>query len=1218
MIKALCWIALFTAVLHAQTGVGQIQGTVRDATGAVIPNAAIVLEHVQTGNKFQTTTSNVGFFVFPSLQTGEYRLSASSTGMQTWQGQVLLPLGQQAVVDVAMKVAAAAEEVTVAGDVTPLLTTNSPTLATVVERERIEQLPLNGRAIQNLMSVTVPGLEGSSSQPRVFGLRDSAMEFVQDGVVLDDRNTGNIQARPPGLDTVQEFRVETNNSSAKLDRPANAILSTISGTNALHGAAFETGRNSGFGVARQRQDTFSKAPHLVRNEFGVSLGGPVILPKLYHGKNRTFFFASWEESRLRQASSTGSAVWTDAMRHGDFSGLSDANGRKITLYDPWSVGAGPNFQKTPYLNNQLPLTKLSPLAQYVFGVTPLPTAPGVNPLVAQNYFGLAPTNIDQRTLTFRGDHRVGDKDQVFGRYSHGLSDQMNRRGFATGGNPITLDNLWNRETYYEVSNTQSVSWTHTFSPAFFVETVATASLIDWQYSLNQPSAHQDISAKLGTINPFNVDGAPVLLNVGYQGVSFAGVLPRSEYTKVFSGEQNYSYVIHKHQLEFGWRFRQEILNTKPDSPDQSDLSFNSFATALYNPATGTAFGTAPQTGDNGANFFLGIADSYGQARPPGNYNMHGKDVAGYLQDNWKVSSRLTLNGGLRWEYLGPYLDSNGFTAAWDFKSKSLVDTVPIDQIVASGYTTKPIADAYAGLGVKWITPGQAGLPDSLVSVSKHDFAPRAGFAYDAHVGSHAVVVRGGYGLYHFPIPARTFSELRLNPPFQGSYSYSWNSSTQSPDGLPNYFLRAAPTVIAGVNSANVLNISQPPTVLPGVQITGLAPDLPTSRAHQWNFTLETEVMKDTVVRAGLVGTAGRNIEDMQLFNYNPISNYVWYVTSGKPLPTGYYSNTVRRALDQTTYGNIRIYSKLGYSNFSGAQFEAERRFSQGVAYQLFYVISNSVSTGATPSQGGDFTVNGIQSPEIFLPGAMPQDLEQRLRFYRYARDTDIPKHHLRWNFLVDLPVGHGKKFLGNTSSKLDKLVGGWQIAGSGSSQSRWWNLPTGNWGTLGTPEIYGTQYPIQDCRSGQCFPSYLYYNGYIPANRINVPGGVMGVPSNYTPSSQPINPAPASGTVDPNFNDTNNVFVKLSNGTNQLVAVDNGLHPWRNQAISGPWITSMNASLYKSVAITERVKLRINLDAFNVFNQPGLNLPDPNTGILSLRTSAQGARVLQYTVRLNW
>src|SRR6185436_10303297 len=254
-------------------------------------------------------------------------------------------------------------------------------------------------------------------------------------------------------------------------------------------------------------------------------------------------------------------------------------------------------------------------------------------------------------------------------------------------------------------------------------------------------------------NPFDVNGAPVLTNLGYNAISYAGVLPRSQYTKLFSIEQNYSWVRSRHQFDFGGRFRQENLDTLPDRPNQSTLSFDSSATALYNPSTGSAYGTVPQTGDNAANFFLGIAGSYQQSRPPGYYNMHGRDESLYIQDNWKARHNLTLNFGLRWEYLGPYLDSNGMTSVWDFPSKSLVKNVSIAQLVKSGYTTQPIADGYAGIGVKWTTPDKVGLPFNMVSVSKHDFAPRAGFAYNTRIGRRDFVLRGGYGLYHFPIPA---------------------------------------------------------------------------------------------------------------------------------------------------------------------------------------------------------------------------------------------------------------------------------------------------------------------------------------------------------------------------------------------------------------------------------------------------------------------------------
>jgi len=280
-------------------------------------------------------------------------------------------------------------------------------------------------------------------------------------------------------------------------------------------------------------------------------------------------------------------------------------------------------------------------------------------------------------------------------------------------------------------------------------------------------------------------------------------------------------------------------------------------------------------------------------------------------------------------------------------------------------------------------------------------------------------------------------------------------------------------------------------------------------------------------------------------------------------------------------------------------------------------MSNSLSSGSIASQGGGALNNSIIQPDRFLPGAIPADKDANLRFYRYARDTGVPKHRLRWNFLYDLPIGRGKALFGNAGSMLNRLVGGWQLAGYGTTQSRYWSLPTNNWGTFGDIEVYGEKYPIEDCRSGGCFRGYLYYNGYLPATQLNVANGIQGIPSTYTPANTPINPARPTGTVAADFNNTNNVTIRLANGTNQLVAVDNGLHPWRNQAMLGPWLTNLTGSIFKVVPITEGVSLRLNLDAFNALNQPGTPLPGGD-GIISLRNSAQGARVLQYTARLSW
>jgi len=216
---------------------------------------------------------------------------------------------------------------------------------------------------------------------------------------------------------------------------------------------------------------------------------------------------------------------------------------------------------------------------------------------------------------------------------------------------------------------------------------------------------------------------------------------------------------------------------------------------------------------------------------------------------------------------------------------------------------------------------------------------------------------------------------------------------------------------------------------------------------------------------------------------------------------------------------------------------------------------------------------------------------------------------------------------------VDKVIGGWQIAGLGNIRSSYWTLPTGTYPVAGTNvEVYGYQYPIQDCRSGTCTPGYLWWNGYIPANRINSvdasgkPNGVMGVPANYKPASQYLIPAGSTalppnapaGTVVSQFWDTNNVWIPLNNGTVQRVTFNDNLHPWRNQYMPGPLQWFQDASLFKFTSITERVALRLNVDFFNVFNHPNNPTVVAGDGVLSTRNSGSGARVMQLGLRLMW
>lgn len=1220
-IFSLLSMAVLAIPISAQTGAGTIQGTVRDATGAVIPAATVQITHSQTARVYQTVSSSVGFFIQPGLQVGGYKIQVTAAGMQAWEGSLELQTGQVAVLSPQLSVATSSTTVTVAGDVSSMVVSESPTLGAVLEQKRIEQLPLDGRFLTTLLALTTPGVEGvgNTQGPWVYGFRSNAFDMVQDGAVMKDLETANLAKRPPGIDTVAEFRVETNNSSARSNRPATAIVVTKSGTNQLHGAAFETARNSGLGVARRRQDYYDKPPHLVRNEFGASLGGPVVLPKLYDGRNRTFFFGAYEAYRLRSASTTNVSVPTTAMRGGDFSGLVDATGRPLTLYDAWSTGA--TWSRLPYPGNVIPLNKRSPVATYLYNVTPLPTLPDRNPLVTSNYFGPGFSNRSDLTVTARIDHRLSDRDQVFFRYTYGTV----ANSYIARAAPPTLDNSVNSTNWPSQDITGVFSWTRTISPAFFSETVASYSY-DYQ-EVTAGDYYHDWAGGLGLPNPFDQPGFPNIGNTGFGMVYNKPDPYRVNKSRLFSFNENLTKVAGKHELQFGGSFRYDYFFNIPDQQNTSgNINFGGGGTALYDPKSGSSYAAVPQTGFAGANLFLGLADSYSVQYIYSPYKFLQREYSTYLQDNYRVTQRLTLNFGLRWEIHPAFAEKNNLLTGFDPATKSIVLGRSLDDLYKMRVTTPEIVSLYTRIGVKFSTADKVGLPSGMVNPNYFDFGPRAGFAYRLSSGARPLVVRGGYAAYTFPYRIKNYSyRERTTPPFSASFTQSYSDAAQSPDGKPNWGLRSAPTVVAGINSANVIDPAKPGAVPRGGFTTYyMNPNLPSTRAQEWNLTFEKELMENTVARAGWIGTHGSHLDELMSLNGSP-NNYVWWASTGLPLPTGEYAGVAQRKFDNQTYGDIVEFLGAGISNYSGVQLELQRRYARGYAFQIFYVIGNAMAVGGKRMAANDT----IADPNQFLPGAVPQDPDARNRFLGYARDTEFsPKHRVRWNWLVDLPVGHGKPVLRNASPVLNRFVGGWQLAGFGSWQSRYWELPQSNWGELGNVEVYGTKYPVQDCRSGACIPGYLYYNGYIPANRINSydpktgkPNGIMGVPANYHPSNLPVIPMAADGgsASDPlrPYYDSNTVWIPLKNGTSQRANMDTNLHPWRNQFMPGPGLFTMDASLFKSIPIKERVVLRINADFFQVLNNPGMGLPNA-LGIVSLQNSANAARQMQLTIRLLW
>jgi len=1205
-----------------QSGTGTVSGTVRDQSGAVVPNAAMTLTNTATNVSSSTRSNEVGFYFYPAVVSGSYRLSVETPGMEKFEGTFIVQVTQSVVIEPVLRPGQTTTAVVVR-DVTPMVTVDNPTVRTTMERERIEQLPINGRQITNLLA-TLPGYEGG----RVFGTPAAGQEWILDGAVVSERRWSTGAPLQPPLDSIEEFTVEANAVSARLTRPVNIVLSTKSGTNQFHGSAFETHRNNAIGLARSRTDFYERPPQLIRNEFGASAGAPVILPKLYNGKDRTFWFFGYEATRTRSASTVGFPVPTAAMRAGDFSGLVDSQGRRSTLYDPWSTNTT-TLSRQPFAHggrlNVIDPARLSPVAKYMFEITPLPTH-NVNPLIDHNFWGPQRSRLNRWNISNRFDHRLSSGDQLYARLQ--ITDNVNDYHTTAGGTGQQMLNGvagWERNTNYVKS--LAISWVRTFSPTFFSELLVSGKRNEW-FGGEVGEGENDWHAQLGLPNLFNVKRWPqiqgtglTVSNINYQLITNDTKL---NYENNYIVDNNFTKIQGRHDLQFGVHFRHDFLNILPQQRfPAAQLNFGTNATALYDPASTPQNPLAsPFSGHNLANMFLGLS-SYGNSLQHNWYYLRGKELALYLQDNFKMTSRLTLNLGLRWEYWSPYSEKNGSIVGFDRNSTSVVLGNSLDRLYALGATRPSLIARYQSLGRKFATWDQVGLPRGLVDSRKDNFAPRLGFAYKGLDGKSSFVLRGGYSIAFFRTSLHQWLDNnRSNLPMAAFYGYNPNDVTQSPDGLGNYMMRTVPTVVAGVNSRNVVDIDQPRGITRGSgTVSYFARNQPDARSHTWNLTLEKEVMANTVARARYIGTHSSGLN--QYYNYNDSTpEYIWYVTTGEPLPTGDFANVARRFYDRTASGGLQEYRQTGFANTNGLELEMERRFHQGYGFQLSYVIVNALTGTA-------------DVPEInqFLPGAVPTGYDERNQFLGYQRDTGIPKHRVRWNWLVELPVGKGKWLGRNANGFLDKLIGGWQLAGIGNVRSNYFTLPTGNWNFTGEKvQIYGYKYPIEDCRGGSCIPGYLWWNGYIPTNQINSrdssgrPNGFMGVPSNYKPAVTPLIPwgstalpanAPANTNIQ-SFWDTNNVWIPLKNGTVQRVGYNPNLNAWRNQYMPGVRQWGLDASLFKNIPVGERFAVRFNADFFNVLNAPG----NPNTigenGFLNTRNSGNSPRTLQLTLRLSW
>ena len=1212
--KALITLVILALPAVAQTGLGIVSGTVRDASGSTVAKASVTLTNSATGVVKPAKTNDAGVFYLGSLQVGPYRLAVEAAGFTRWERAFEIQAGQTISLDAVMTVGNVESRVDVSAAAAEIATEGAQ-LSDVKLAKEIHDLPLNGRQISNLFTLT-PGVEGGQNtqggpSPRTNGMMVGSTEILLDGMSYVDRFGGGISRVQPGLDTVQEYRIETAGSGAAFDRPATIQLVTRSGTNQFHGGAFETLRNNYSGlVARATQDGNTPAK-LIRNEFGGFVGGPIV-------KNKAFFFYDQELLRQRSQVFSQTAVPTDAMWNGDFSNALDTSGNKLIIYNPYSTDA--NGNRTPFPGNVIPQNLLNKQVLQGFrSVSPAPQGPNANanPWISQNFQTYYPQITNSNSLTFKFDEVFSPKDNLSARYTQSKFDYL-QAGGQYGFPPLGLTNATG--TAAKNSNVYNIvlHYTRVFTPTL---------LNDLQLGANRSANSQgtnadlvDWNSKLGLPNPFGAKGWPTVYTDAYNMFYYGGWDSdnrKAQNMTHYQIDDNVTWTKGRHTLKFGFKGRSEQNNVVELQQAQGSDAFDSNWTGLYD-STGQQI--TPFTGSGLASLELGLPSYLSNQYNRGFFYFQQKEVGFYADDTWRLTPKLTLSLGLRYEFWTPYKEKYDRLVNIDLKSLSPTSM----QVVLPNNTTldkipglpKEVISSWAARGLTAVTANSIGFPSALVPNVWNDIAPHLALAYRIN---EKMVIRGGFGTYYWPMPlSQILQSARVNAPLNLRYQNSVNDLQGT---NANYALTAVPAKSDMLGSAGSATVSAG-----GVSSSAqsfLAADVnkwSDNKSQQWTVSLERVLLANTVLKLAYTGNHGSNLQ--QNWDVNaPVSKYNYQAQTGTLAPQFAY----KRQLDPNwnLTGADGVLRHNGYSNSHSLQSTIEKRFSSGLSFQLFYVYTRSLTTndsggfsfGGAGGINASSTGNGNQGGGT--SGSVPANSEilgnpnlsdsQRLRLL-YTNSSQVPPQRVTWNGIYELPVGKGKKYLGNSGRLLDTLAGGWQLGFIGTWEGGFWMGVNSGEYLNGNPSLSSDQ-RLNLTIFGQ--NQKLWFAGdFDPTQATNVSASALQQIVPIVRGSRALRP------LGPNYD--NRIPQTLANGTVVPTSITDNVSSNSRNFMLGPPGWNQDLSVFKYIKFTERVRLRLSGDFFNAFNHPNLNNPNSVTGLINLSSQPNSPRIIQVGGRVEF
>ncbi len=936
------WALLMCAVpALAQSDSARLTGTVTDSSGAAVAGATITVTSLETGRVTSAQSEENGGYSVAALLRGQYRVEVKRDGFKSVKQDITLEIQQVASLDFTLETGVVTDVIEV-NDNVPLISQDTSSLGQVVQGRQVTELPLNGRNFTQL-AVLIPGVtrgapdgaaSGAGGNVETFrngdvgggslavnGLRPQANNFTLDGVDNNESLVNSILTFTP-VEAIREFRVQTSIASAEYGRAGGALInvSVKSGSNQFHGSAFEFIRNS----VLDARDTFNTGnkPLFIRNQFGGTVGGPII-------KDKAFFFFSYEGLRQKLPLGVDTAtVPTALMRQGNFSELLNpalTGGQVFTITDP--------ITGTPFAGNIIPAARINPVGQRYLNAFPLANS---GTQIFGNYRAIRVDTQNNNNYDARGDLNLTANDTLFVRGSYGTNvfDRTSRlpalpSGFASGSNEARVRAI-------------AGGWTHIFSPTVINELRGAANRI--QYGYVPPFADRQISADLGIPN---ANTSPLLGG----GALIGGFNGQLEYTGDFG-----PYLVPQNTFQV----LDTLQITRGDHTIRTGVNILRRQVNLFRPSRGKGFfflvgnGNADGTRITGyevSDVLAGFVQNYQIGTPFGNVGTRNWEAGFFVQDDWRVNRRLTLNLGVRYDLY----------------------TFPTE--VANRQANYNLRTGRLDIA------GQNGNSESLIPTDKNNFAPRLGFAIDVF-GSGKTILRGGYGLFYFLDRGGIDNQLAQNPPFSGFQTFTYQNgfrislSGQAPLNSNDSRLSTGALPLGTLPANTATN----PT---NVTVFAALPTNTNSFTQQYNLSIQQKLTNNMSLQVAYVGTKGGNLT----FYYD--ANRAQF---GRP------------QLNPTLGGSINVQDTRGSSDYQSLQVQLERRFSNGWQFLASYTWSHTLDDGL----GAFDTGQPIDLRQFRLERASSgQDLRHR---FVYSSLYELPfgkgkRFGSNWNTVTNFILG---------------------------------------------------------------------------------------------------------------------------------------------------------------------------------------------------------------------